>query len=240
MNDSLGDRMKNFYEGPARHYLTRRTPVIVRLDGRAFHTLTKGFQKPYDASFIENMDAAARCLFDEMQGCKMAYIQSDEASFVLTDYDTLTTEAWFGYNKSKVESISAATMSVYFTIMAGFALPKPPVFDARAFNIPESEVANYFLWRAKDWHRNSIQMLAQHNFTHKELQGKSIQECLAMLEKIKEYWDQRPDLIKNGTFLIKREGVIHTLTNVRDTYKEIEAVWNEVNPTDEPEDTWGL
>lgn len=235
MHDSLGDRMKNFYEDPARHYLTRRTPVIVRLDGRAFHTLTRGFQKPYDAAFIETMDTAARCLFDEMQGCKMAYIQSDEASFVLTDYDTLTTEAWFGYNKSKVESISAATMSVYFNVMAGFPLTQPSVFDARAFNIPESEVANYFLWRAKDWHRNSIQMLAQHNFTHKELQGKSIQECLAMLEKIKEYWDQRPDLIKNGTFLIKRAGVIHTLTNVRDNYKEIEAVWNEVNPTEDPE-----
>jgi tRNA(His) guanylyltransferase len=102
MHDSLGDRMKTFYEGPARYYLTRRTPVVVRLDGRAFHTLTKGFQKPYDASFIETMDSAARCLFDEMQGCKMAYIQSDEASFVLTDYDTLTTEAWFGYNKSKL------------------------------------------------------------------------------------------------------------------------------------------
>jgi tRNA(His) 5'-end guanylyltransferase len=230
MHDSLGDRMKNFYENPARHYLTRRTPVIIRLDGRAFHTLTREFKKPYDLDFIDTMTAAVKCTFEQIQGCKMAYVQSDEVSFVLTDYDTLTTEAWFGYNKSKVESIAASIMSVYFNMMASFPICKPPVFDARAFNIPESEVANYFLWRAKDWHRNSIQMLAQATFSHAELQGRSIQDCLAMLDQAEKHWDKYAPQIKNGVFIVPGEGGPVFFTNIRDRYEEIEKLWKSVNP----------
>jgi len=135
---SLGDRMKENYEIRARHYLTRRTPVIVRVDGRAFHTLTKRFAKPFDQKFIDAMTRAASDLFMEMQGCKMAYIQSDEASFVLTDYDRHATESWFDYRQSKIESLSASLMSVFFNehmcdMGAGLLTA---AFDSRAFNIP--------------------------------------------------------------------------------------------------------
>jgi tRNA(His) 5'-end guanylyltransferase len=95
MNESLGDRMKDNYEDRYRIYLTRRTPVIIRLDGKAFHTLTSKCQRPFDQHFINSMLYASEETAKEMQGFKLAYVQSDEVSFLLTDYDNLDTEAWF-------------------------------------------------------------------------------------------------------------------------------------------------
>jgi len=236
MNDSLGDRMKQNYERPARHYLTHRTPVVVRVDGRAFHTLTKGLRKPFDGNFIEAMILAACHVFAEVQGCKIAYVQSDEASFVLTDYDGLLTEAWLGNNKSKIESITAALMSVAFgralrLMSLKEELDDYVVFDARAFNVPEAEVANYLLWRAKDWHRNSVQMLAQHLFSHESLQGMSTSQCLYRLHAAGHSWDLLGEQVKNGTFLIRHKCGIAERTDVRDRYLEIAQLWDAVNPT---------
>lgn len=233
MNDSLGDRIKNNYERRAKHYLTRRTPVVIRVDGRAFHTLTKAFHKPFDSRFIEAMILASTHVFSEVQGCKIAYIQSDEASFVLTDYDDLQTQAWFDYCQNKIESITAALMSVafgrYLRLMGNTDLA---VFDARAFNIPENEVANYLLWRAKDWHRNSIQMLAQANFPHGCLQGLSASQALTKLDAAGHPWDRLDNVEKNGTFLVANNLIgIHEQTDVRDHYEEIAQLWDRVNPT---------
>ena len=119
MPDSLGDRMKSFYEDRSRVYLTRRTPVIVRVDGRAFHTLTKTADKPFDSHLIGVMTRAAIKTANDMQGFKLGYVQSDEASFLLLDTDTLTTEAWFDLNLQKIVSISASLMTAYFNRFAG-------------------------------------------------------------------------------------------------------------------------
>jgi hypothetical protein len=245
MMDDLGNRMKGHYEERQRHYLTRRLPVIIRVDGRAFHTLTKGMKRPFDGTFIEAMVIAAMRVFDQMQGCKMAYVQSDEASFVLTDYDDLETQAWFDYSQSKIESVTAALMSVAFGRCLRLAGKQDlATFDARAFNIPESEVANYFLWRAKDWHRNSVQMLAQAHFSHAYLQGLSTRYVLAELDAAKHPWDQLCDVEKNGTFLIRElimptDGKCHwqigERTNVRDRYEEIANLWDTLNPS-----TWTI
>lgn len=234
MNDTLGDRFKTYYEHPAEHYLTRRTPVIVRMDGRAFHTFTSTMQRPFDPKFIEAMVLAGLYVYRSMQGCKMAYIQSDEASFVLTDYDGLETEAWFGYRKSKIESIAAAMMSVSFGRAMRLAGHNAlPVFDARAFNVPESEVANYFLWRAKDWHRNSVQMLAQAHFAHTALQGKSIVQCLRMLSNARHPWKNLDDVERFGTFLVRNMAAPDDVLEIDDClpcYKEIAKLWEGVNP----------
>jgi tRNA(His) 5'-end guanylyltransferase len=245
MNDTLGDRMKRNYESRQRFYLTRRTPVVVRVDGRAFHTLTKGLRKPFDEKFIDAMILAAYHVFGEAQGCKIAYVQSDEASFVLTDYDDLQTQAWFDYNKSKIESVSAALMSVAFgRALRLMNVKELAVFDARAFNVPENEVANYLVWRAKDWHRNSVQMLAQSHFTHRELQGRNISQCLTMLDAIGRSWDRLNEVEKNGTFLVREcnnecnnecgadfRWRLTERTDVRDNYPEIAQLWDAVNPT---------
>lgn len=225
---NLGDRMKNNYEQPARHYLIRRMPVIIRVDGRAFHTFTRGFHKPFDQRMIDAMVMAASCVFSEAQGCKLAYVQSDEASFVLTDYDELTTEAWFDYNKSKLESISASIMTAAFArAMRLAAITTPAYFDARAFNIPEQEVVNYFLWRAKDWSRNSITMLAQAHFSHTELQGKSIPDMHEMFYSIGQNWITLSEKERNGTFLILTD----EKTNIEPRYEQIEALWRQVCPS---------
>lgn len=200
---ALGDRMKANYEDRSRHMLIRRVPVIVRVDGRAFHSLTRNMDRPFDQRIVDAMVGAARIVAGDAQGCKLAYVQSDEASFLLTDFDRLTTEAWFDYSKSKVESIAASLMSVAFTDLLG--LPgKTGIFDARAFNVPESEVANYFLWRALDWRRNSVAMYCGAFHSHREMHGKGHADQHEMLhEKGKNWTTDLSAQLRNGTFLVR-------------------------------------
>lgn len=197
--DALGDRMKEFYENRSKTYLTRRTPVIIRLDGKAFHSFTKGFKRPYDEIFHEAMNETLRYLCKNIQGCKIGYTQSDEITLLLTDYEKLTTDAWFGYSVQKMCSIAASmatfafNKAFYNVIPAGTddesiyyqAYEKGAMFDARVFNIPKEEVVNCFIWRQQDATRNAIQMLGQTHFSHKELDCKDqndIQDML-MVEK---------------------------------------------------------
>jgi tRNA(His) guanylyltransferase len=200
--DSLGDRMKRNYEAPSRHLLTRRMPVIIRCDGRAFHTLTRGMTKPFDTAFMDAMTTAAAAVAEEAQGCVAAYVASDEASFLLIDYATLTTEAWFGYVKSKIESAAASTMTLNFHLARRDRGTKLATFDARAFNIPREEVVNYFVWRMKDWERNSLQMLCQSLFSHKELQNKNAAAMHEMLHGIGRNWATDLSMrARNGTWI---------------------------------------
>jgi len=157
---SIGTRMKNNYEDRYRFKLTRRMPVIIRLDGKAFHTLTRNCQKPFDDLFNNAMIFVMSHLLGEFQGAKCGYQQSDEISILLTDFDALQTEAWFDYNIQKIASVSAGYASAWFTshyLNDG----EIAVFDSRVFNIPKEEVCNYFIWRQKDWLRNSIQMIGR-------------------------------------------------------------------------------
>ena len=224
MINLLNKRMQQYYEEPAKHRLTRRTPVIVRVDGRAFHTFTHSFQKPFDQRLIDAMIISATEVAGEMQGFKLAYIQSDEASFVMTDYDTLQTDAWFGYVQAKVETISASIMTAAFARCMRLAgISTPAYFDARAFNIPESDVANYFLGRAKNWHRNSISMFARSFFSHSQLRNKRIREIHEMLHSVGRNWST--DLIdeeRNGTFLTAD---CKSRSNVKPHYAPIAALW---------------
>ena len=204
--DSLGDRMKNFYEGRSEAYLTRRMPVIIRIDGRAFHQFTKHFKKPYDKVFHKSMNKTMQYLCKNTQGCKLGYTQSDEISLLLTDYDTLDTDAFFDYRIQKMVSISASMATMAFNkffaketqewleALSWFGLADEEIasayrkaiaagamFDARAFNIPKEEVTNYFIWRQQDATRNAIQMLGQTYYSHKELDKKSCKNIQEML-----------------------------------------------------------
>lgn len=111
--DALGDRMKG-YENISRIYLTRRVPVIIRLDGKTFHTFTRGFQKPFDRLLMATMQETMKYLCENIQGCVFAYTQSDEITLVLTDYATIKTDAWFGYNIQKMASIAASLATIAF------------------------------------------------------------------------------------------------------------------------------
>lgn len=196
--DTLGDRMKNNYENVSRYYLTRRTPVIIRVDGKAFHTFTASMEKPFCNYFIEAMTYTAQYMVSQIQGAKVAYVQSDEISILVTDYETLETDAWFGYNKSKMESISASMATVAFN---KFYIDSNAMFDARSFNIPKEEVVNYFVWRGKDWERNSLSMLARYYYSAKELHGKNREAQHQMLYEKGVNWALLEDKLKNGTFI---------------------------------------
>jgi tRNA(His) guanylyltransferase len=232
----LGDRMKA-YENVHRHYLVRRVPVIIRVDGRAFHTFTKNCKRPFDKNLIETMWRTAVAAASRMQGCRLVYIQSDEASFFLADWDTVTTEAWFGYNLSKLVSISAATFAVHFNqLWGGYSdfQHELATFDARAFQVPREEVANYFLWRAKDWERNSLQMYCQSLFSHKQLQGKGKADMHEMLHERGLNWTK--DLLpveRNGTWIWRdgRETIVNH--NILPRYDSVAQVVYEVMPKEE-------
>lgn len=230
MYDSLGDRMKQNYENPYRLYLTRRTPVIIRVDGRAFHTFTRNFPKPFSLKFTDSMLFAAQRVASEAQGFKLGYVQSDEASFLLTDYDGLQTQPWFSYNKSKIESVSASIMTAAFARAMRLAgVTELATFDARSFNVPESEVVNYFLWRAKDWARNSVTMYAQSCFSHRELHGKSCADMHEMLHSAGRNWaTDIADPEKNGTFILGTDR--EEINDVVPSYETINELWERVKP----------
>ena len=234
MNDELGKRMKEYYEQVPKTRLVRRMPVAIRIDGKAFHSFTKGFEKPFDDVLIKSMQKTTKYLCENIQGCVLGYTQSDEITLILVDYQTLTTSAWFDYEVQKMCSIAAsmATMAfnrIFSENVEGFvdgyysdfnystydntinlinyykkALERGAMFDARCFNIPNEEVTNLIYWRQLDATRNSIQMVGQANFSHKELHGKScnmIQDMLMTQKGIN--WNDYPTHKKRGMCVIK-------------------------------------
>lgn len=113
---NIGTRMKTFYEEASKTKLMKRTPVAIRIDGRAFHTFTKGFNKPFDQTFMSAMQATMKYLCENMQGCVFGYTQSDEITLILTDYQKLNSSAWFDYEVQKLCSISASMATMAFNL----------------------------------------------------------------------------------------------------------------------------
>lgn len=198
MKDGIGDRIKR-YEAVTHHMLTRRVPVFIRVDGRAFHTFTKNMVKPFDTKLIEAMVVAGEKTAKEISGFKIGYHQSDEFTFMLLDTDTLETEAYFDYDLSKLVSVVAATFTAYFNKEMGGTTQ---VFDARAFNVPIEDAANVFIWRQRDWERNSLQMFSRTFFSQKQLHGKNREAMHEMLYSKGENWAMLVPPLKNGTFII--------------------------------------
>ena len=231
VNDELGTRMKEFYEGVPKTRLVRRMPVAIRLDGKAFHTFTRGFKKPFDEILVKSMQNTMKYLCENIQGCVLGYTQSDEITLILVDYQNLNSCAWFDYEVQKMCSISASMATMAFNKAFAsnvakeskrlyreyleekdasyiealeIAMNKGAMFDARVFNIPKEEVCNLIYWRQLDATRNSIQMVGQANFSHKELQNKScnmIQEMLFTEKGIN--WNDYPTYLKRGSCCIK-------------------------------------
>jgi tRNA(His) 5'-end guanylyltransferase len=219
--ESLGDRIKG-YERVFNHSALKRMPLMIRVDGRDFHTLLKYSPKPFDSVFIKAMIASSLQLAKSMQGFKVAYVQSDEVTFCITDYDTIKTQGWFDYDLSKIISMSAAIMSVEFN--HNYRCVHNQVFDSRAFNVPIDDVVNAFLWRAQDWKRNSIQMYAHYFFSDKELYGKNQSDMHEMLHQIGSNWaTDLTDLEKNGAFIILKGREYNIRTDILPTYESIDV-----------------
>ena len=204
---NLGDRMKD-YESVPRTRLTRRTPVLARLDGRAFHSLTRGMTKPYDGDFHACMWAAAMALCKDIDGCRLAYVQSDEITLLIVDYERLDSEAWFGHEVQKMCSVAASVCTGAFNAEFFSRFPrkrKVPAFDARFWNVPKEEVANAFLWRQNDATRNSLQMLCQSRFSSSQLHGKKSPDLHEMLHGIGLNWSHLPTAQKRGVCVVHVE-----------------------------------
>lgn len=114
VRDDLGARMKTFYENVPKTQLMRRTPVAIRIDGKAFHTFTRGFQKPFDPVLMDAMQRTMLYLCENIQGCVFGYTQSDEITLILIDYQKLTSDAWFDYEVQKIASVSASMATAAF------------------------------------------------------------------------------------------------------------------------------
>lgn len=236
VHDDLGVRMKTFYEQIPKTKLMRRCQVAIRIDGKAFHTFTRGFHKPFDEVLIKSMQETMKYLCENIQGCVLGYTQSDEITLILVDYKKLTSSAWFDYEVQKICSIAASMATMAFNnIFSKYvkefdlelayndngidteenrklweiykkAINKGAMFDARCFNIPKEEVTNLVYWRQLDASRNSIQMVGQANFSHKELQNKScndIQDMLMIQKGIN--WNDLPTYQKRGSCCVKKE-----------------------------------
>ena len=235
----LAKRMKD-YEMRDRYFLQKRIPVAIRVDMRAGHTFTRGFKRPFDDIFMKSMQETAKYMCENMGNAKLAYVQSDEITIILTDYDTLETDCWFNYRTDKLCSISASMATMAFNKffennvenyiqncatdyeidgLYGKGTPeyqlceiyqkaaeKGAMFDARCFNIPKEEVTNLIYWRQLDATRNSIQMVGQANFSHKELQNKTCNMIQDMLHEQKGInWNDYPTVCKRGSACIYTE-----------------------------------
>ena len=222
MKDPLGDRMKDFYEDRTRYKLARRTNTIVRIDGKAFHTYTKGLKRPFDEGLMEDMNKTTEYLCQNIQGAKFGYVQSDEISILITDYDDISTHAWFDANLQKMASIAASLATAEFNRLrlirkmnttvatAGSILEqfKHAMFDARVFQIPyQEEVINYFLWRQQDATRNSISSVAQSLYSAKELHGKKTSDMQEMIFQKGINWNDYKPREKRGSLIRKVEHV---------------------------------
>lgn len=267
MTDPLGTRIKEQYENRTRYFVPRRTYTILRLDGKAFHTYTKGLNRPFDAGLMEDMDNAIVALMSEIQGVVFAYTQSDEISILLTDFEKETTSAWFDGNIQKMCSVASSILTAEFnrnrygrfiwdntddgmTMVTGgnnkfnFINKCPSAyFDCRVFTIPDRiEVMNYFRWRQQDCIRNSVSMVAQSHFSHKELHGKSQSDMHEMLHEKGINWTTHfTDGQKNGRFVSREtymQPFVFSKTEQQQVRDESTGIASTPNTTYVPRTHW--
>jgi len=217
MTDSLGDRMKK-YEKQASNQIDANLPVFVRLDGKAFHTWVKimGCEKPFDESLSYLFQTATVNTCQDIGQVIMAYSQSDEVTFLLSGWQHLDSQIYFGGKSQKITSVIASIFTGHFirtllgmneyAVLADGEI-KLPSFDARVFNVPVHEIENVFIWRQMDAKRNSIQSIARSLYSHKELNGKSSKIMLDMIKAKDLDWNDLPIIQKLG-FVVKKDEYI--------------------------------
>jgi tRNA(His) 5'-end guanylyltransferase len=200
MNDNLGDRCKA-YENAFNGILPNRIPKILRLDGRAFHTVLRNVEKPYDKNIINYMEQSAIKVMEDIGGvARFAYIQSDECSIAINDFIDIDTQGWFGNRINKILSIASSIMSVSFSKL----FDKDVYFDSRIFCVPETDINNAFYWRQLDATRNSIQQYARSMFSQKEVHKKNSNELQEMMHANHGFnWNDSPTWTKRGIVIYR-------------------------------------
>lgn len=219
--DETGARLKEEYESATRLLLPRKTHTIIRLDGNAFHTYTRGLPKPFDEMLHGDLVSATAFLCAKISGAQLAYVQSDEASILVTDFTNVGTQPWFGGSVQKMTSVSASILTAKFNELRNVGLgdigEKLAFFDSRVFTISDYvDVIEYFRWRYLDARRNSVSALARAHFSHREMQNKSSNELRDMLRHDRAVnWTSTDPRFRYGTVLYRDERV-EDVTYTRD------------------------
>lgn len=214
MKDDLGNRIKE-YENVSNFKLMRKGYTILRLDGKAFHTYTKGLDKPFDQGLVDDMDNTAIYLCENIQNVVCGYVQSDEITLVLCDFEKINTSPWFDNKIQKICSVSASMATAKFNQLR-FArefvkrqgspnFEKLAMFDSRVFQVPNKmECTNVLIWRQQDTVKNSISSVAQTMFSTKELNGKNGSEKQEMMfQKNGTNWNDFDPKLKRGRMIVK-------------------------------------
>jgi tRNA(His) 5'-end guanylyltransferase len=216
--DALGDKHKQ-YEKQYQETLTEGLPFVVRLDGRSFHTYTRGLARPYDAGMSRAMEATMKALVEEFHPT-VGFTQSDEITLVFANQTSETnTQMIFGGKVSKILSNFAAFASVEFFKQSVRNLPEDkweltPTFDARVMQYETLELAaENVMWRETDAIRNSVTMAASAYFSHKELQGKGHTAKLRMLKEKGVEWNAYPTHFKQGIFARRVTSMVQLTDN---------------------------
>ena len=238
--DVFGDRMKS-YESLRTQYLMPNLPIMIRLDGKCFHSYCRGLsggKKPYDARLMGLMQDTMVIVAKEANAT-CAYTQSDEITLALIPkpYDPVTrkvSELFFNGRVSKIESTIAGLASAYFSTQAVYRIPERAnrlaVFDCRAWNVPSiEEAANTILWREMDATKNSIQMLTRANFSQKEMYGKGQAAMHEMLYTKGINWNDEIAAFKRGSFCI--DGVVSSLPSLRSITNRAQVLFEGAAPT---------
>ena len=212
--DALGDKHKMFESREAGQRLMPGLPFVVRLDGRSFHTFTRGLARPYDERLSRAMIETTKFLVSETHA-SVGYTQSDEISLAFPNTDP-DASIMFKGRIQKICSILAALTSVKFNRLVLANLQEKshltPVFDARVWPYPNLElVAEHFLWRETDATRNSLTMAAHAFYSHKELHKAGYEKKHEMLYAKGINWNDYPAFFKRGTY-VRRESVTKELT----------------------------
>lgn len=200
---NLNDYFKN-KEHEFKQFLPKKGYYIIRLDGKAFHTFCKGMKKPYDKDFIKWMDITAQKLCENIQCVKMAYVQSDEISLILTDLDSEKTQLWFDGNIQKIVSISSSLCSVFFNKL--IPIDKEAFFDSRVFKLDNLEdVSKYLCWRQSDAIKNSITMLSLHYYSHNEIHKKNSLDKLELIKLKGDDYNNHDQGFRQGRVILAKE-----------------------------------
>ena len=202
--ETLGDLMKH-YESCCDYKLIRSIPVIVRLDGRAFHSWTRKTRcaKPFDPQMIKLMAETTKFLCENCTNCVLGYTQSDEISLLFPDENARGTTAWFDKRLQKLVSLTASMATYYFNANNPYKNKIPAFFDSRAFLIPPEDVRGYFIWRQNDATKNSLFMLAQHLYSHGELIGRKREDLQELCWQKGHNWNDLSTQEKRGTAVYK-------------------------------------
>lgn len=208
MPDELGDRMKQYEQlGGCQDRLMPLLPIIVRLDGVSFHTFTKGLVRPYDGRMVDLMVESTRYMVQETNA-RIGYTQSDEISLLICPSSRFQ-QVYFGGRKSKLTSVLAAKLSVFFNESLRRYIPEKvdsaPVFDCRVWSVPtQYEAVNSFLWRERDATKNAISAAAQSLYSSGELHGASCSEMQELLFAKGVNFNDYPACFKRGTYVQRR------------------------------------